>query len=98
MRPGDVAVIVRPWVIDHDIGRPVAIVRKAIPGERGKMRSGGETAASGSHVAWLCDAAGPEFPCFIAAACLRPFRDSEGEDEILRIAGKPCDIKTPEAA
>ena len=29
---------------------------------------------------------------------LRPIRDQPGEDEMLRIAGNPANIKTPEAA
>ena len=31
-------------------------------------------------------------------AHLRPIRDNDGEDETLTWAGKPSDIKTPEAA
>lgn len=99
-KPGDLAYIVRPWTRDQDIGRPVTVLRRAVAGQVVEMRGGGIAKAEGpgDHAAWLCEASGAGFPCFIADVCLRPFRDQDGEDETLTWAGKPSDIKTPEAA
>lgn len=62
--------------------------------------------------AWLCDGvpcvqAPPDHGlpgeqngrlAYVPDAWLRPIRDNDGEDETLTWAGKPSDIKTPEAA
>lgn len=32
------------------------------------------------------------FDILVCASCLRPIRDNDGEDEVLRVAGKPQDI------
>ena len=91
-KSGDTAFIVRPWIIDRDIGRPVEVIRRGAYGEVVSMRNGGDSrcVGVGDTRAWLCDARGFGFPCFIADECLRPFRDSAGEDEMLRLVGKPA--------
>ena len=92
-KSGDTALIVRPWIIDRDIGRPVEVIRRGAYGEVVSMRSGGDSrcVGVGDTRAWLCDAQGFGFPRFIADECLRPLRDSAGEDEMLRLVGKPAD-------
>lgn len=73
IEPGVVAYIVRPWMRDEEIGCPVTVLRIAVLGESIVMRSGeiSQCAGPGESRAWLCDASGPEFPCFIAEECLR---------------------------
>ena len=90
---GDTAFIVRPWIPDRDIGRPVEVIRRGAYGEVVSMRNGGDSrcVGVGDTSAWLCDAQGLGFPCFIADECLLPIRDSAGEDESLRLVGKPAD-------
>ncbi len=74
-KPGDLAVIVRPWASTKDIGRPVTVIRPMSPGEYAVTRNGRKTLASGDFgPIWLCDAHTPEFPCAIADDCLRPIR------------------------
>lgn len=90
-KPGDLAVIVRPWSREQDIGRPVTVVRMGAPGSTVQMRGGLFSTAVGplKSQSWLCDASGPGFPCFIADECLRPIRDQAGEDESLQWARVP---------
>jgi hypothetical protein len=77
IKPGCVAVLIRPWQRDEDIGRPVTVVRRAINGETRLMRNGVQASATGpgSTTAFLIDASGGEFPCFAASYCLRRIDD-----------------------
>jgi len=53
----------------------------------------------GEHNYWRIDRLLPEqAQPWIADCILRPIRDQDGEDQTLTWAGKPADIKTPEAA
>jgi hypothetical protein len=82
IKPGMIAYIVRPWMKNEDIGRPVTVLRRAIRGQSILMRNGGVSRVDGAgeHNSWLCDASGGEFPCFIANECLRPL-GGEGEEQ-----------------
>lgn len=94
MKPGTVAYIVRPWQRTEDIGRPVTLVRRGIRGERRRMRNGGmsECNGSGDRRAWLCDAHGGEFPCFVAEECLRPLGGNSTDTH------EPANVDVPQAA
>lgn len=99
-KPGELAYIVRPWVIDEDIGRPVTIVRLGVFGEQSHMRNGGITYCSGpsgsAMPGWLVDANADTFPCFVADECLRKLGGDEiGDltaDEIVQLLGKPQEV------
>lgn len=88
---GEIAYITRPWNIDEDIGRPVTIVRAGVWGEVITMRSGDTSNCNGEvrQTAWLVDAHGADFPCFVADVCLRKLGGDEHSDEMLLLAGKP---------
>lgn len=89
-KPGDLAVIVRPYKIIEEIGRPVRVVRLGIDGELGTSRDGCPTSNIGpGGPGWLCEANDSGYPCFIGDAFLRPIRGQDGEDEILRLVGRP---------
>lgn len=93
-RPGAIAVIRRPWQRDQDIGLMVTLVQRGFTGEVRQNRGGGyvHCVGPGDSRAWLCDASGPEFPCFIAERCLRLIDGGDGEDETLTWAGKPAHV------
>ena len=90
MKPGVVAYIVRPWMRREDIGRPVTVLRIGVRGQRIAMRGGGISRCEGpgESRAWLCDASGGEFPCFIAEECLRRLGGEEVDAEAVN-AGVP---------
>lgn len=100
-KPGDLAVVVRSR-LGRSTGRIVEVVSPAVPGEmaRGfrfvpKDETGPYWRIRGR--VFLTD--GTEIDEWFAQdAWLRPIRDQDGEDETLTWAGKPSDIKTPEAA
>ena len=85
-KPGDLAVIV--------VGRLAGVVVRVtsfdpIPSPDGAvfwLYEGEAIALDGERYESLRD------------SVLRPIRDNDGEDETLTWAGKPSDIKTPEAA
>lgn len=94
-RPGDLAVIVRSKYTPQAVGRIVTCVRlKPCP------RTGAP--------AWIIDppvrgsyedpAGCPRSGGWFYDECLSPIRDNDGEDETLRIAGKPEPQKLTEAA
>lgn len=80
-KPGDLAMVVRvtnrenEWMLGH-------IVRcaqfEALRGRSGWILEDGLT-HSGTVFEWF----------WVADDCLRPIRDQDGEDEMLRIAGLP---------
>lgn len=91
-KQGDLAVIRPTWGRPCEVGAVVHVLRAAIDGEQMVMRDGG-TASSEGGGSWLCDSrVTQEFPCFIRDCHLRQIRDSDGEDEMLRIAGRPVGI------
>ena len=91
-KPGDLAVIRPTWSVMAERGAFVQVVRRGVFGEIGRTRDGQETHCS-SGDAWLCESSITDgFPCFIRDAHLRPIRDNDGEDEMLRIVGKPQEV------
>lgn len=81
LKPGVLAYIVRPWLGDEDIGRPVNLLRLGVRGERVTMRCGAMSVCDGpgDGRSWLCEAEGnDEFPCFIGEECLRPRTSADG--------------------
>ncbi len=94
VKPGIVAYIVRPWMRADDLGRPVTVLRRGIRGQGVTMRNGEQSRCDGpgESRAWLCDAHGGEFPCFIAEECLRPL-GGEGADR-----DEPANVGVPQAA
>lgn len=95
-KPGELAYIVRPWVIDEDIGRPVTIVRPGIIGQSVKTRGGTHSQCNSllgpSVLGWLVDANGDGFPCFIADECLRKLGGIGECDEMVQKLGKPEEV------
>jgi hypothetical protein len=87
-RPGDLAVITHSWAGNE--GKIVQCVR-LVAGGLGWIEDGPR---------WEIDRAVPSkngYPVFsVADCCLRPLRDSDGEDEMLRLVGRP--VGTPQAA
>lgn len=90
-KPGDLAVIVR-CDYPENVGRFVRVV----------CRADGSEFAWYEGEEWECEPATPVIglnadgaktwglePVCLFDAHLRPIRDNDGEDEILRIAGKP---------
>lgn len=94
VKPGTVAYIVRPWMRDDDIGRPVTVLRRGIRGQGTAMRNGGVSLCEGPGESrgWLCDAHGGAFPCFIAEECLRPLGGDSADKE------EPANAGVPQAA
>ena len=84
MKPGIAAYIVRPWMRQEDIGRPVTVLRIGMRGQSIHMRNGdiSKCEGPGESRAWLCDASGGKFPCFIAEEFLRRL----GKEETAAIA------------
>lgn len=82
-KPGDLAVIVR---CDHEhrwaIGRIVRVVTAVV--------------SAWGTIGWALEhpLVGPDGQRRDCAAdrCLRPIRDQDGEDEILRLVGKPQEV------
>jgi hypothetical protein len=100
-KPGDLARVVAPYA-KPGRGAFVVVRRRARPYE---CLDGNVFQACNSNGGWVCDGwvrdsdggvCGPQLA--IADECLRPIRDNDGEDQTLTWAGKPSDIKTPEAA
>jgi len=93
-RQGDIARIVRPYVVDAAIGRFVTVI--AVAPNRPVVIDGHIFEWNGAS--WIVEGNVPD-QCgehvykrlVIADRCLRPIRGAEGEDEMLRIAGKPND-------
>ena len=80
VKPGDLARIVRPYLVSEVIGLPVTVVRAGAENETVFTRQGEYCENTGpGGIGWLCDARHPGFPCFIGDAFLRPIRDP-GED------------------
>lgn len=92
-KPGDLAVIKRPWRKDEDIGRMVSVIRLGAEGEDVRMRNGGFSTCAGplKSAGWLVDANHHEFPCFVADECLRPIRPQADDavDEVTQRLGTP---------
>lgn len=86
-KPGDLAVIVRSD--DGNEGRILEVVRASDRRDDGEFW-------------WICKAMQPIIGMnrriaagelmFAADCALRPLRDADGEDEMLRIAGKPREL------
>ncbi|KPF66098.1 hypothetical protein IP84_16935 [beta proteobacterium AAP99] len=100
-KPGDLAVVVRTIATPELLGRIVRVDRLAQPGDVSK--DGRCFFASSPVLAWFVCADGAELPTRdiftgelfwvserpVRDDCLRSIRDSDGEDEILRLIGKP---------
>lgn len=96
-RPGDLAVVIAGRV--ENIGAMVRVVRLY---DTGETVSGVLWLGEG-HIGWVVEALGRDLVAYmdddtvpfkfrtavIADKSLRPIRGAEGEDEILRLAGKP---------
>ena len=82
-KQGDLAVIVRGSAFQKYIGHVVQCVtlRCTDPAMWAIDRS-----LDGDQIAWI----------MVPDSCLRPLRDSDGEDEMLRIKGKPQRIRKNE--
>lgn len=82
-KPGDLAFIRRPWLIDEDIGRVVRVIRLGKTYEKIVMRNGVHSICTNPSrsVGWLVDSSNERFPCFVADECLRPIRDP-GDDAV----------------
>lgn len=83
-KPGDLAILLYDC-LSHHTGKIVTIVRES------------------THIVdgWITEPllVDPDGRlCHPEDSDLRPIRDQDGEDETLTWAGKPSDIKTPEAA
>lgn len=89
VKPGDVAMVKAPFV-EPGRGAIVEVVRAA----RREERVSGVLYLSCFGQGWVVRGwvagSGPEL--VIGDECLRPIRWNEGEDEVLRIAGKPCEV------
>ena len=81
----------------------LAVIVRSAAGNEGKIVScvalTFETWGFGSGPRWVTDP--PVSGCFtpvipVLDACLRPLRDNDGEDEVLRLVGRP--VGTPQAA
>ena len=89
-KPGDLAVIRPTYGVPDEVGAFVVVLRAGVCGEQITMRCGGVSKCNDTG-AWLCDSrASKYYPCFIRDSHLRPIRDGDGEDEMLRIAGYPA--------
>jgi hypothetical protein len=99
-KAGDMAYIKRPWNIGEDIGRPVTILRMGVWGEKVVMRVGGishcNLPSGAQQTAWLVDAHGSAFPCFIVDVCLGKLGGEDIHDETLTLAGKPQELEATE--
>ena len=94
-KPGDLAVVVRSYCKNE--GRILTCVRLAAADEL----------ASRGHFDWMLEpvwVTDSELRCsdggttrFYPDGRLRPLRDSEGEDEVLRMVGRPLVPKREEA-
>lgn len=83
---GDLARIVRPYLIAEMVGLYVSVVRAGADYETVFTRQGEMCENDGpGGVGWLCDAHAPGFPCFIGDEFLRPIRDpgDDAQDETL---------------
>lgn len=79
-KPGDLAVIVRAFTAWEHVGKIVRVVRLTrIDGDECWKTDPELFTLDGRWIAWT-------------DAHLRPIRDSDGEDEMLRIAGKPQEV------
>jgi hypothetical protein len=101
-RQGDIAVIVRSQYRPDLIGRIVEVLSLAPNGVAFRLPNGKPHAAlRGTHPCWVCKFQSPvTAPCDygltvetlyapVPDECLRPLRDGDGDDEMLRIAGNP---------
>lgn len=93
LEPGDIAMVKAPYA-EQGRGAIVTLVRRAAPG--GEWVCGVLYRDFGMTGGWLVSGwvagdsgvmYGPQLA--IAEECLRKLTDDEGEDETLRIAGKP---------
>jgi hypothetical protein len=96
VKPGDIAMVKAPYV-EPGRGAIVEVVRRA--GEREWLSGREYRRREGYCVGWVVrgwvrnadgNLRGPELA--ISDVCLRPLRDSDEEDEMLRIAGKPSEV------
>lgn len=105
-KPGDLAIIISSRNCPELIGHVVEVIRAFVPGSDLWIYWDGSPSW---HIRYPDGRLIPRVVGLEARRVpggdrvfydrnLRPIRDQPGEDEILRIAGKPCDIKTPEAA
>lgn len=102
-KEGDLAYVASPRVTPGLRGRFVIVERRAVPGDIFASVEGRLVRLTSDEPCWVCRPAGgstlpwaPRKPDMfefeerpIADAVLRPLRDSDGEDEMLRIVGKP---------
>lgn len=83
----------------------LAVIVRSIAGNEGKIvrcvaMAGAWEALDGSGARWITDPpmrgllGEPAYP--VADCNLRPLRDNDGEDEVLRLVGRP--VGTPQAA
>lgn len=69
------AVITAVYLSRNDIGKPVTVLRALGSSETVTSRCGELFVPVNARAAWLCEAAGADFPRAIADACLRPIDD-----------------------
>lgn len=88
-KPGDLAIVVKSEFCNE--GKIVTCIRLASDADLAQYGYGSQ-----GWVHWLVDrviSSGNGRPCpFMPDKYLRPIRPGEGEDEMLRIAGKPTEV------
>lgn len=89
-KPGDLAVVVRGSVGLGAVVRCIRILGKFAPSERISIPGLGSFCSVAGGQVWEI-----EHSQFAVASddCLRPIRDNDGEDEMLRIVGKPQPVE-----
>lgn len=101
-KPGDLAVIVGTVLVPQNNGKIVRVVRRAVPGEVVSFCGIKVHLRDDRTDSWWIESEGSDLGFLLAndhiVQCrerplgdkyLRPIRDSDDEDEMLRIAGKP---------
>lgn len=95
-KPGDLAIVVRS-IGGRNLGVVVTCVRLATSSEVAAARL-----RTWERPVWRVDrnihivynTGDVEMHPFVADSRLRPIRDNNGEDEVLRIAGRPREVET----
>jgi hypothetical protein len=99
-KKGDLAIVIRPGLKSNNVGRVVECVTFFPAYQSSDMKAPLDSWGVRGRLVlpytneghrW-CNERG--FDAVIDAGRLRPIRDNDGEDEMLRIAGKPREVET----